>query len=78
MTYQKCDYRIVDFERDIGTAERQLNELAKEGFELERVVGDRIGIMRREFRSERMDRSFDRFIQPKPAPAQPPKEEKEL
>ncbi|HVJ68969.1 MAG TPA: hypothetical protein VM510_13355 [Caulifigura sp.] len=63
--YQKCEYKVLELGRDdAATIEKTLNAAAKEGFELERVVGDRIGIMRRDFRSERMDRNM--FVQPGP------------
>lgn len=63
--YQKCEYKVLNLvEHDVKTVERALNELAKEGFELDRIVGDRIGIMRRNFRTERMGRG--RPVQPGP------------
>jgi hypothetical protein len=52
--YQKCEYKVLDLGKGSTEAlEKSLNDAAKEGFELERVVGDRIGIMRRNFMSER-------------------------
>lgn len=54
--FQKCEYKVLDLgKHDAETIEKALNAGAKEGFELERVIGDRIGIMRRNFRSVRID-----------------------
>jgi hypothetical protein len=76
---QKWEYKV----RDLGTGggrdaakalEATFNDVAKQGYELERVVADRMGIFRRPFSRPLVDRGP---FQPQPAAGQPPKDPKE-
>jgi hypothetical protein len=55
--FQAVEYKVLELGKDdAATIEKSLNAAAKEGYELERVVGDRIGIMRRQFKLPQVDR----------------------